>query len=169
MSRFVCAAPSPESQSSLPRSAVVNRMSTHLGYIIKQHFTREQEPMSFNTDDFNSTAKQFCVDHAQTRVDLEKCLESRQNEDINFICQAERANYLLAIAQTFCKPEYELGVRCQKDAKEAWASKCFPENVRCGQCADGALRRLYIYHLEHDARNPAAEGGAAPAQAQAQK
>lgn len=110
--------------------------------------------MSFNTDDFNRRAKKFHVEYATVKSDLEKCLESRVNEDINFICQTERANYLTAIAMSFCRPDYDIGVRCQKEAGLHWASKCFQQNVRFGQCADAALKKLYIYNLEHNPRNP---------------
>jgi len=110
--------------------------------------------MSYNAEDFNKRARQFLSEQSQTRSELEKCLESRQNDDINFICQKERAAYLLAIAQHFCKAEYDIGVRCQREAGTDWASKCFQENVRFGQCADQTLRRLYIYNLENNPKNP---------------
>jgi hypothetical protein len=114
--------------------------------------------MSFNTDQFNKQAKTFHVEYAKVRDDLERCLESRQNEDINFICQRERADYLQAIAMTFCKPDYDIGVKCQKDAGLQWASKCFQQNVRFGQCADAALRKLYIYNLENNPKKPQPDG-----------
>lgn len=110
--------------------------------------------MSFNAEEFNEKAKKFVVEYKEVRTNLEKCLESRVNDDINFICQKERADYLNAIAQSFCKVEYEFGVKCQKDAGDDWASKCFQQNVRFGQCADGALRKLYIFNLETNQKNP---------------
>jgi hypothetical protein len=76
------------------------------------------------------------------------------NEDINFVCKDQKSEYLKAIALTFCVADYEAGVKCQNAAGADWASKCFQENVRFGQCADGSLKRLYIYNLEHHKKNP---------------
>lgn len=110
---------------------------------------------SFNTTEFNEKATAFSHKYDAQRIALEKCLESKANDDINFICQKPKSDYLAGLAQTFCKPEYDTALKCQKEAGDAWASKCFQENVKFGQCADIALRRLYIFNIEHSKKNPA--------------
>lgn len=110
--------------------------------------------MSFNTPDFNAKAAKFAEEYDEKRVALEKCLETKVNDDINFVCQQPKSEYLKGIAVIFCKQEYDTGVKCQKEAGEQWATKCFQENVRFGQCVDGTLRKLYIYNLEHHKKNP---------------
>ena len=109
---------------------------------------------SFNTADFNRKADGFVIEYDGARVALEKCLESKVNDDINFVCQKPKSEYLKGIALTFCKSEYELGVKCQKLAETEWASRCFHENVKFGQCVDSVLRKLYIYNLENHKKNP---------------
>ena len=114
---------------------------------------------SFNTEDFNAKAKAFSAKYDVERRDLEKCLESKANDDINFICAKEKERYLNGIAHSFCKSEYDFAVRCQKDHPDQWASACFTQNTNFGKCADGTLRRLYIFNLENNKKNPAALGG----------
>ncbi len=110
--------------------------------------------MSRLTKDFNEKAAKFAVEYRDARIALEKCLETKVNDDINFICKNPKSKYLEGIAKTFCLPEYERGVKCQKEAGEKWASACFNENVAFGQCADAALRKMYVYNLEHSQKNP---------------
>merc|ERR1719238_864055 len=110
--------------------------------------------MSFNTEEFNVKAKAFSARTVEQRVDLEKCLESKANDDINFVCAKEKERYLNAVAQTFCKNEYDFAVRCQKDHPDRWASACFTQNTNFGKCADATLRRLYIFNLENNKKNP---------------
>jgi hypothetical protein len=112
--------------------------------------------MSFNTDEFNTTARIFTTKYDEERLELEKCLESKANDDINFICSKEKEAYLRGIAFTFCKSEYDIAVRCQKDHPNEWASKCFTTNNNFGKCADASLRRLYIFNLENNKKNPMA-------------
>lgn len=112
--------------------------------------------MSFNTDEFNVKARVFSERYAAERVALEKCLESKANDDINFICQQPKSEYLKAVADTFCQSEYDYAVRCQKDHPTEWATKCFTQNTNFGKCADATLRRLYIFNLETHKKNPAA-------------
>ena len=106
--------------------------------------------------DFNLKANEFSRKYFTERMALESCLETRINEDINFICRKERSSYLKAVSDVFCVAEYEKGVKCQKAAGDSWAEKCFNENVAFGQCADSALKRLYVYNLENNSKNPAA-------------
>jgi hypothetical protein len=109
---------------------------------------------SHNTKDFNAKAMKFAEEYAPQREALEKCLETRVNDDINFVCQKPKSEYLKGIATTFCKDDYEAGVKCQKKAGDEWATKCFHENTKFGQCADSALKKLYIYNLENSRKNP---------------
>ena len=115
--------------------------------------------MSFNTEEFNVKAKAFTARFEEQRIDLERCLESKANDDINFVCAKEKERYLNGVAQTFCKHEYDFAVRCQKDHPDRWASACFTQNTNFGKCADGTLRRLYIFNLETNKKNPAALDG----------
>jgi hypothetical protein len=110
--------------------------------------------MSRNTKEFNEKAAVFTKEFDAQRIELEKCLERRVNDDINFVCQKQKSAYLKGVADIFCKREYEAGVKCQKQAGEKWASDCFNENVAFGQCTDQVLRKLYIYNMEHSAKNP---------------
>jgi hypothetical protein len=112
--------------------------------------------MSFNTDEFNSKARIFATTYDAERVELEKCLESKVNDDINFVCAKPKEAYLKGVALTFCKSEYDIAVRCQKDHPEKWATACFTTNTNFGKCADATLRRLYIFNLENNKKNPAA-------------
>jgi hypothetical protein len=111
---------------------------------------------SFNTKDFNDKASTFVGKYQHERVELEKCLENKLNDDINFVCQTQKEAYLRGVAQTFCKGEYDFALKCQKESPETWASSCFKLNTDFGQCADAALRRMYIFNLEHNKKNPAA-------------
>lgn len=113
--------------------------------------------MSFNSKDFNKKAIEFADKYNSERLALEQCLRSKVNDDINFVCQKQKSAYLLGVAQVFCKKEYDAGVKCQKDAGDGWASKCFNENVAFGQCTDAALRKLYIYNMETNQKNPNAQ------------
>lgn len=112
--------------------------------------------MSFNTKEFNKLAGEFNEKYGAEREELEKCLDSKLNADINFVCQEPKSAYLKGIALTFCLKEYNEGVRCQKENKDSWSASCFQENVDFGKCADSALRRLYIYNMEHNKKNPSA-------------
>lgn len=105
--------------------------------------------------EFQRLATEFSEKHEKQRLALERCLESKVNDDINFICQKPKSDYLLAVADTFCKKEYDDGVKCQKAAGEAWASKCFQENVAFGQCTDLTLKKLYVFNLQRSKKNPA--------------
>jgi hypothetical protein len=110
--------------------------------------------MSRLTKDFNEKASTFAAEYYDERMALEKCLESKVNDDINFVCKAPKEKYLKGIAMAFCRPEYDKGVKCQKDAGERWSQDCFSENVAFGQCADSALRKMFVYNLEHNKKNP---------------
>lgn len=110
--------------------------------------------MSHNTKEFNDKADRFSSEYRDQRIALEKCLQSKVNDDINFVCQKQKSAYLEGVAQIFCKKEYEAGVKCQKGAKEKWASDCFNENVAFGQCTDQVLRKLYIYNIETSRKDP---------------
>lgn len=110
--------------------------------------------MSRNTKEFNKLADRFTLEYEPQRLLLEQCLQSRINDDINFVCQRQKSAYLEGIAQLFCKKEYDAGVKCQKGAGGAWATECFKENVAFGQCTDSVLKKMYIYNLEHNKRNP---------------
>ncbi|CBH14009.1 uncharacterized protein TEOVI_000033600 [Trypanosoma equiperdum] len=112
--------------------------------------------MSRNTKEFNQLADKFSQTYDQQRRDLEQCLQSRVNDDINFVCQRQKGAYLLGIAEVFCSKEYNTGVKCQEKAGERWATDCFQENVAFGQCTDGALKKLYIYNIERSKKNPEA-------------
>lgn len=112
--------------------------------------------MSRLTADFNKLADKFSNEYNQARIDLEKCLETKVNDDINFICKKPKEAYLKGIAFTFCQTQYDTAVTCQKAAGDRWASDCFNQNVAFGQCADEALRKLYIYNMEHSKKNPSA-------------
>ena len=112
--------------------------------------------MSFNTKEFNEKASLFSTQYREQRVALEKCLQSRVNDDINFVCQKQKSAYLEGIAKIFCTAEYDAGVKCQKNAGERWASDCFNENVAFGQCTDQVLRKLYVYNIETNQKNPTA-------------
>jgi len=96
----------------------------------------------------------FTSRYANERIALEKCLESKVNDDINFVCKQQRSAYLKGIADMFCKAEYDAGVKCQGGAKEQWASNCFDQNVAFGQCLDQVLRKLYIFNVESSKKNP---------------
>lgn len=111
---------------------------------------------SFNTEDFNKKASTFNDRFGEQKARLEKCLETRVNDDINFVCAKEKESYLLGIATTFCETEYNSAVRCQQEEPSAWASACFAQNTNFGKCADAALRKMYIYNLEHNRKNPSA-------------
>ncbi|KAH9577736.1 hypothetical protein LSM04_001776 [Trypanosoma melophagium] len=112
--------------------------------------------MSRNTKEFNELADKFTITYDQQRRELEQCLQSRVNDDINFVCQKQKGAYLEGIAKIFCKKEYDAGVKCQKAAGDRWATDCFKENVAFGQCTDTVLKKLYIYNIEHNKKNPAA-------------
>ncbi|KPI84869.1 hypothetical protein ABL78_6074 [Leptomonas seymouri] len=112
--------------------------------------------MSRNTKEFNRIADRFAEEYKEQRLALEQCLQSRINDDINFVCQRQKSAYLEGIAQLFCKKEYDAGVKCQKSAGEKWASDCFKENVAFGQCTDRVLKQMYVYNLEHNQKNPTA-------------
>ncbi|KAG8344474.1 hypothetical protein ERJ75_000247200 [Trypanosoma vivax] len=111
--------------------------------------------MSRNTKEFNELAAKFSETYEKQRRDLESCLESRVNDDINFVCQQQKSAYLMGIAQTFCRAEYDAGVKCQRSAGERWATDCFKENVAFGQCTDSTLKKLYVYNIETSKKNPA--------------
>ncbi|CAD2221287.1 hypothetical protein AGDE_06731 [Angomonas deanei] len=112
--------------------------------------------MSRNTKEFNQKADLFSKQYETEKTNLEKCLESKINDDINFVCQKQRSEYLKGIAFIFCKKEYDAAVSCQQKAKEKWASDCFKENVSFGQCTDSVLKKMYVYNLEKNKKNPAA-------------
>lgn len=112
--------------------------------------------MSRLTPEFNKLADTFSAEYNDSRIALEKCLETKVNDDINFVCKKQKEAYLKGIAFVFCKDPYDIAVKCQKAAGERWASDCFQQNVAFGQCADDVLRKLYIYNLEHSQKNPAA-------------
>ncbi|GET89577.1 hypothetical protein, conserved [Leishmania tarentolae] len=112
--------------------------------------------MSRNTKEFNKQADRFAEEYKTQRIALEQCLQSRINDDINFVCQRQKSAYLEGIANIFCKKEYDAGVVCQRAAGDKWASDCFKENVAFGQCTDRVLKQLYVYNLEHNKKNPAA-------------
>lgn len=99
-------------------------------------------------------ADRFTEEYKVQREALELCLQSRINDDINFVCQKQKSAYLEGIAQIFCKKEYNEGVKCQKAAGEAWATECFKQNVAFGQCTDTVLKKLYVYNLERNKKNP---------------
>lgn len=110
--------------------------------------------MSHNTKEFNTLADRFAREYHDQRIALENCLQSRVNDDINFVCQKQKSAYLEGVAQIFCKPQYDAGVKCQKAAGDRWASDCFDQNVAFGQCTDQVLRKLYIYNIETSRKNP---------------
>lgn len=110
--------------------------------------------MSRNTKEFNKQADRFSEEYKAQRVALEQCLQSRVNDDINFVCQRQKSAYLEGIALIFCKKAYEAAVKCQRGAGEKWATDCFKENVAFGQCTDSVLQKMYIYNLEHNQKNP---------------
>ena len=115
-------------------------------------------------DDFKKKAALFYQAHGADKLELEKCLEQQVNADINFICAEPKSRYLKGLADFFCKKEYEEGVACQNAAGEAWASKCFNENVAFGQCTDRVLKQLYVYGIVMNKKNPQSQqqqGGAA--------
>eukprot|EP00759_Apiculatamorpha_spiralis_P005948 PhF_6_TR1349/c0_g1_i1/m.2376 len=112
--------------------------------------------MSRNSPQFQKQCKQFFVEHGQKRDDLQKCLEDNIDRDVNFVCKKVKSDYLLAIGLSFCKVEYDSCSKCQKDAGKEWASKCFNENTLFGQCVDATLKKLYVYGLENQTKNPAA-------------
>ena len=115
--------------------------------------------MSFNTAEFNRTAAGFLERYGPQRDDLEKCLASRINDDVNFICQDTKQAYLTGVAKTFCEIEYADILRCQRDNPTNHGSACFSRMVKFGQCTDGTLRKLYIYGLEQHKKNPKAFKG----------
>ena len=110
--------------------------------------------MSRLTKEFNEKAAKFSAEFDDAKQQLEKCLETKVNDDINFVCKGPKERYLKGIATVFCNEQYEAGVKCQKAAGERWSADCFKENVAFGQCADEALRKMYIYNLEHSRKNP---------------
>lgn len=110
--------------------------------------------MSRNTKDFNDKADRFTKEYDAQRIALEKCLESKVNDDINFVCRQQKSAYLTGVATIFCKKEYDSGVKCQKAAGENWASACFDQNVAFGKCTDETLRKLYIYNIERSRKDP---------------
>lgn len=112
--------------------------------------------MSRNTKEFNQKADKFSAEYQEQKVALEQCLQSRINDDINFVCQKQKSAYLEGIAKIFCSKEYNEGVKCQKKAGDRWATDCFKENVAFGQCTDTTLKKMYVYNLEHNKKNPAA-------------
>lgn len=113
-------------------------------------------PMSRNTPEFNKLADRFTEEYKTERLALEQCLQSRINDDINFVCQQQKSAYLKGIALVFCKKEYDAGVKCQRDAGEEWATACFKENVAFGKCSDTVLKKMYVYNLERNKKNPEA-------------
>ena len=108
-------------------------------------------------DDFKKKAAAFYEKHGEDKLALEKCLEQQVNADINFICAEPKSRYLKGLADFFCKEEYEKGVKCQKEAGDAWASKCFNENVAFGQCTDRVLKQLYVYGIVMHKKNPSSQ------------
>lgn len=110
--------------------------------------------MSHNTKEFNEIASRFAVEYRDQKVALEQCLQSKVNDDINFVCQKQKSAYLEGIAKLFCKKEYDTGVSCQAKAGDKWASDCFNENVAFGQCLDQTLRKLYVYGMETNRKDP---------------
>jgi hypothetical protein len=110
--------------------------------------------MSHNTKEFNEKADRFTQEYKDQRIALEKCLQSKVNDDINFVCQKPKSAYLEGVAQIFCKQQYDTAVKCQKGAGDRWASDCFDQNVAFGQCTDQVLRKLYIYNIETSRKNP---------------
>jgi hypothetical protein len=110
--------------------------------------------MSHNTKEFNLQADRFSKEYNTQRIALENCLQSKVNDDINFVCQKQKSAYLEGVALIFCKPQYDTAVKCQKGAAERWASDCFDQNVAFGQCTDQVLRKLYIYNIETSRKNP---------------
>lgn len=112
--------------------------------------------MSRNTKQFNDLADRFTREYNDQRIALEQCLQSRINDDINFVCQRQKSAYLEGIAHIFCEAEYKAGVKCQQKAGDRWASDCFKENVAFGQCTDRVLKQMYVYNLERNKKNPAA-------------
>ena len=109
--------------------------------------------MSFNTKEFNITAASFFERYAREREELEKCLQSKINEDINLICKDTKQKYLTGIAHTFCDIEYEDARRCQEDKAGSHGTNCFDRMVKFGQCTDMTLRKLYVFGLEHHRKN----------------
>ncbi|EPY31929.1 hypothetical protein STCU_03094 [Strigomonas culicis] len=110
--------------------------------------------MSRNSKEFNQKADRFTKEYEVQKNELEQCLQSKINDDINFVCQRQKSEYLKGIALIFCKKEYDAGVACQKRAGDQWASACFKENVAFGQCTDTVLKKMYVYNLEHNKKNP---------------
>eukprot|EP00758_Cryptobia_borreli_P007024 Tbor_TRINITY_DN5236_c2_g4::TRINITY_DN5236_c2_g4_i1::g.16813::m.16813 len=107
------------------------------------------------TPEFQAKSKIFYEKYGEEKKALEKCLETKVNDDINFVCREQKSAYLLGLADFFCKEEYDTGVKCQKAAGDAWASKCFNENVKFGQCVDKVLKQLYVYGIISHQKNPA--------------
>ena len=122
-------------------------------------------------DEFNEKATQFNAEFKEAKEALEKCVNLKHADDINFVCSKQKEKYLLGIANTFCATEYEKGVTCQKNAIESytneqskyslssadpnhWSKKFFDENVLFGKCCDSALRQMYIFNIEQELRNP---------------
>ena len=106
--------------------------------------------------EFSLKCAKFFSENCEKRDKLQSCIEENVNSDVNRRCKQYKSDYLYAIAQTFCLPEYETGVKCQKAAGNEWASKCFHENTEFGQCLELTLKKLYRYGLENNVKNPKA-------------
>ena len=105
--------------------------------------------------DFVAKATSFTAEYQGAKEDLEKCLQSKVGDDINFVCRKSKEKYLLGIAKTFCNPEYERCASCQKNAGEAWQVDCKQENIKFGHCTDIALRKMYIFNMEQERKEGA--------------
>ncbi|KNH04366.1 lysosomal protein NCU-G1 [Perkinsela sp. CCAP 1560/4] len=110
--------------------------------------------MSKLSKEFTEKCKKFFEVNHETRDKLQSCIEENVNSDVNKRCKTLKSDYLFAISQTFCLPEYEAGVKCQKAAGDEWASRCFNENTVVGQCLEVTLKKLYRYGLENHTKNP---------------
>jgi hypothetical protein len=107
---------------------------------------------------FKKNAKIFTEKFREQKDLLEQCLARETGKDINVVCEKQKSEYLFGIAQIFCKKEYDTAVKCQKAAKDEWASECFDQNVSFGQCADSTLKKLYVYNMMHSSKAEALEG-----------
>uniref|UniRef100_A0A7S4KG94 Uncharacterized protein n=1 Tax=Paramoeba aestuarina TaxID=180227 RepID=A0A7S4KG94_9EUKA len=110
--------------------------------------------MSRLSKEFNDKAKAFFEKNYELRDKLQSCIEENVNSDVNVRCKTYKQDYLFALAQAYCLPEYESGVKCQKAAGNEWASACFNENTIFGQCLEVTLKKLYRYGLENNVKNP---------------
>eukprot|EP00756_Hemistasia_phaeocysticola_P056222 Hpha_TRINITY_DN32289_c0_g1::TRINITY_DN32289_c0_g1_i1::g.155202::m.155202 len=100
-------------------------------------------------DEFNAKAKEFNEETAELKEDLERCLAAKTNVPVWLRCDAERGKWSGLALQYFCPRLYKITAKCQKDAGDNWYQGCRDEMQEMMSCADDAMKRLYLYNLEH--------------------